>query len=73
MPSFNKEFLETLDLDYTKFDTFVETGTHYGGTLKEMISLHFKKIHTIELSHKLFGYSKNKYQNKKMTYLCPPF
>jgi len=68
MPSFNKEFLETLDLDYTKFYSFVETGTHYGGTLSQMISLHFKKIHTIELSEKLFEYSKNKYQNDKTTF-----
>ncbi len=68
MPSLNKEFLETLDLNYNEFDTFVETGTHYGGTLTQMISLHFKNIHTIELSHNLFNYSKNKYQNKKITF-----
>lgn len=68
MPSFNQEFLFILDSDYTQFDTFVETGTHYGGTLSQIIPLHFKNIHTIELSEKLYNYSKNKYQNEKVTF-----
>tara|TARA_R100000655_G_scaffold100939_1_gene145694 strand:- start:412 stop:945 length:534 start_codon:yes stop_codon:yes gene_type:complete len=66
MPSFNQEFLQTLNHNYLDYDTFVETGTHYGGTLSQMISLHFKNIHTIELSDKLYEYSKNKYKNDKV-------
>ena len=68
MPSFNQQFLESLNHNYLDYDTFVETGTHYGGTLSQMINLHFKHIHTIELSKKLFEYSKDKFKNNRVLF-----
>jgi hypothetical protein len=39
-------------------DTFIETGTYMGGTTK-WASTQFKKVHTIELSEKLYNQFKD--------------
>ena len=44
------------------FNIFVETGTHAGYTVKNMIP-YFNKIHTIELSEEFYNDAVNKFKN----------
>jgi hypothetical protein len=47
-----------------EFTIFVETGTHYGNTLKNVLSF-FKEIHTIELSKKFYDRAINIFNEYK--------
>ncbi|MCL2179940.1 MAG: hypothetical protein FWB83_02335 [Treponema sp.] len=57
IPYFPKDMVIKL-AEISKADTFIETGTHYGGTSK-WASTQFKKVHTIELSEFIFNKTKD--------------
>jgi len=60
MPSFNIDFVKKF-CDPDLYDVFIETGTHYGGTLSQMQD-YFEEVHTIELSEKLYNITSEKYK-----------
>lgn len=62
MPSINIDFLKLLHDDYSKYNTFIESGTFVGETIFNM-EPHFKHLHTIEISKYL--YDKVKHNVKK--------
>ena len=64
MPSIDKEFLLLLQDDYTKYNSFVETGTFLGETTFTMEPF-FNKLYTIEFSEKYYNNTKNKYSGSK--------
>ena len=47
-----------------KIETFIETGTYIGETVKRVIPF-FKQIYTIELNKKLYIYNKKKFKKNK--------
>jgi len=67
MPSLTKNDLDlifkNMELDITNFPTFVETGTHYGGTI-DNINDTFNQIYSIELSELHYNFCKNKFYNE---------
>ena len=68
MPCINKDFLTTLQDDYTKYPCFIESGTHNGATIFS-IEPHFDKLITIEYSEKYYNRTKNKYTGNKINFI----
>ena len=68
MPSINKFFLNLLQDDYTKYNCFIETGTHVGGTIFS-VEPYFNKLYTIEISEKHYNTAKNKYSGSKINFI----
>ena len=46
MPSIDKNFLKSLQSDYTKYSCFIETGTFHGDTIFAL-EPYFDKLYTI--------------------------
>ena len=55
------DILNLFNLPLDSFNIFIETGTHYGQTLKN-IKHKFLDIHSVELSNKLYQICKNTFQ-----------
>jgi hypothetical protein len=68
MPSLNKDFLNKLQEDYTKYNCFVETGT-YNGETTFALEPYFNKLYTIEFSEKYYNNTKNKYHGDKINFI----
>jgi hypothetical protein len=68
MPSLTFETLNEIisksDCDLKNFKTFIETGTHYGGTIIPM-SNHFETLYTIELSERIYNIFNSKNLNNE--------
>jgi hypothetical protein len=71
MPHINIDFLKLLknydNTFFTEYDTFVETGTHYGNTIFAMEPI-FKDLHTIEIKKELYEHTKSKYNGNKINF-----
>ena len=68
MPSLNLSFLQSLQDDYTKYTTFIETGTFNGETILALES-YFKILYTIEFSEKYYTNTKSKYTGDKINFI----
>ena len=68
MPSLNKDFLNLLKDDYSKYPLFVETGTNKGVTIFNMEKF-FQKLYTIELKYEFYNNCKNIYKGNKINFL----
>jgi len=68
MPSIDDLFLNLLQDDYTKYNCFIETGTHNGDTIFAL-EPYFNKLYTIEFSEKYYNNTKNKYSGSKINFL----
>lgn len=68
MPSLNLSFLKSLHDDYSKYSSFVETGTYIGETILGM-EPYFNKLFTVELSEKHYNLAKNKYNGNKINFI----
>ena len=68
MPSINRHFLGKLREDYTKFSTFIETGTFMGETIFAVES-YFDKLYTIEFSEKYYNNTKRAYNGNKINFI----
>ena len=68
MPSLNKDFLKSLQEDYTKYNCFIETGT-YNGETTFALEPYFNKLYTIEFSEKYYNNTKNKYHGNKINFI----
>jgi len=68
MPSLNKDFLKSLQEDYTKYNCFIETGT-YNGETTFALEPYFNKLYTIEFSEKYYNNTKNKYYGNKINFV----
>lgn len=68
MPGIDAKFLGSLNEDYKKFHTFIETGTHNGGTTFA-VEPYFKQIYTIEISEAYHQRTKAKYKGHKVNFL----
>lgn len=68
MPSIDKDFLVLLQDDYTKYPTFIETGTFEGSTIFGLES-YFDQLHTVEISEKYYNDAKNKYNGNKINFI----
>lgn len=52
--------------DYSKIDIFIETGTHYGATIFNMVN-HFRELHTIEIKNDIYMDTLNKSKSMGIT------
>ena len=68
MPSLNIDFLRSLKDAYTKFNTFIETGTLNGGTIFAL-EPYFNKLYTIEVSSKYYNETKSRYKGNKINFV----
>ena len=68
MPSLNKEFLINLQDDYTKYTTFIETGTFNGETTFALEPF-FEKLYTIEFSELYYNTTKCRYNGNKINFI----
>jgi hypothetical protein len=68
MPSIDKNFLKSLQSDYTKYSCFIETGTFHGDTIFAL-EPYFDKLYTIEFSEKYYNTVKNKYIGNKINFI----
>ena len=68
MPSIDDLFLNLIQDDYTKYNCFIETGTHNGDTIFDL-EPYFNKLYTIEFSEKYYNNTKNKYSGSKINFL----
>ena len=68
MPSIDKSFLLTLQEDYTKYNTFIETGTYLGETIFEL-EPYFDSLYTVEFAYLYYSSSKNKYNGDKIEFI----
>lgn len=68
MPCLNKDFLLSLQDDYTKYNCFIETGTFQGETIFALES-YFEKLYTIEFSKKYYDNAKNSYNGNKINFI----
>lgn len=68
MPSISKEFLLKLHADYTKYTTFIETGTLEGETTFAMEPL-FDHLYTVEYSEKYFNRTRHNYAGDKIHFI----
>jgi hypothetical protein len=68
MPSIDKPFLLSLQDDYTKYNTFIETGTFIGETIFALES-YFDKLYTIEFAYLYYSNAKNRYNGNKINFL----
>jgi hypothetical protein len=68
MPAINKQFLELLEDDYTKYNCFIETGTYLGSTIFSL-EPYFNKLYTIEFSENYYNYVKNQYNGNKINFI----
>jgi hypothetical protein len=68
MPSLNKDFLKSLQEDYTKYNCFIETGT-FNGQTTFALEPYFNKLYTIEFSEKYYNNTKNKYRGNKINFV----
>ena len=68
MPSIDKNFLQQLRDDYTKYNCFVETGTLNGDTIFTVEPL-FEKLYTVEFSEKYYNNTKNRYNGNKINFI----
>ena len=68
MPSIDKDFLQLLHDDYSKYPYFIETGTYLGHTTLAL-EPYFEKVYTIECSAKYFELAKSKYQGNKISFI----
>lgn len=48
---------------------FIETGSYKGGGIQKALNVGFSEIHSIELSHDLYEYCKQRFANKSNVYL----
>jgi hypothetical protein len=60
MPSLDISFLNSLEDDYTKYSSFIETGTLNGGTIFAL-EPYFNRLYTIEFSEKYYYNTKKAY------------
>ena len=70
MPSINESFLKSLQDDYTKYNSFIETGTLVGETIFAL-EPYFDKLYTIEFSETLYNNTKNRYSGNKINFILP--
>ena len=68
MPSIDKKFLSLLQDDYTKYKTFIETGTLTADTTFEM-EPHFEKLFTVEIKKEFYERARSRYKGKKIEFL----
>jgi hypothetical protein len=68
MPAINQDFLTLLHDDYTKYKSFIETGTYFGETTFSVEPL-FNTIYTIEVKENLYNDVKAKYNGNKINFL----
>ena len=68
MPSLDHAFLRQLKDNYTKYPTFIETGTLDGGTTFAM-EPHFNKLYTIEYSEFYHKRTKETYTGNKIDFI----
>lgn len=68
MPAIDLKFLKLLRDDYTKYSTFVESGTNNGLTIFSMEQF-FQTLYTIEIDKALYDSTKAKYHGNKITFL----
>lgn len=59
-----EKIINSSPFEKKEFTIFVETGTHYGNTLKNVLSF-FKEIHTIELSENFYNRALNIFNDYK--------
>ena len=68
MPAITKDFLALLRDNYTKYKSFIETGTYLGDTTFSVEPL-FNIIYTIEVKENLYNDVKAKYNGNKINFL----
>ena len=68
MPSIDRQFLNCLQDDCTKYHCFIETGTLNGDTTFAL-EPYFDKLYTIEYSEKYYNNTKNKYNGNKINFI----
>ena len=68
MPSIDINFLLSLKDNYTKYKTFVETGTYLGETILDM-EKYFEDLYTVEISEKYYNNVKNTYNGNKINFI----
>jgi hypothetical protein len=68
MPSLNYDFLNLLQDDYTKYNCFIETGTHNGDTIFAL-EPYFNELYTIEYSEKYYNRTKSRYNGNKINFM----
>jgi hypothetical protein len=68
MPSLNKQFLLSLQDDYTKYNSFIETGTFNGDTIFSL-EPYFNTLYTVEFSEHYYNKTKSRYSGNKINFL----
>lgn len=68
MPSIDRDFLVLLKDDFTKYGSFIETGTYLGDTIFCMEPL-FNRLYTVEVKLELYNVTKSKYRGNKIEFL----
>ena len=68
MPSLTLDFLLQLKDNFKKYTNFIETGTHYGGTISVMQSL-FVRNYTIEIQPHIFELVNSRYSKENTDFL----
>ncbi len=68
MPSLDYSFLKLLKDDYTKYNSFIETGTLNGDTTFAL-EPYFNKLYTIEFSKTYYNRTKSKYHGNKINFI----
>ena len=68
MPYLDKNFLNNLLDDYTKYTCFIESGTFMGETIFAL-EHYFDKLYTIELSEKYYNDTTKKYNGNKINFI----
>ena len=67
MPSLEIDILKRLQDDYTKYTTFIESGTYYGDTIFNMES-YFDKLVTIDIKKEFYDICRNKNKGNKIDF-----
>jgi hypothetical protein len=68
MPSLDINFLNNLQDDYKKYNSFIETGTYMGETIFGL-EQYFNKLYTIEFSEKYYYNTKKRYNGNKINFI----
>lgn len=68
MPCIDRQFLLSLKDDYSKYESFIETGTYCGDTTFAMEPF-FKKVYTIEVKPEFYNQTRMRYNGNKIQFL----
>lgn len=68
MPSIDKEFLDSLQDNYTNYPCFIETGTLNGDTIFA-VEPYFNELYTVEFSEKYYNSTKYRYRGDKIDFI----